>query len=241
VQAIANKRAARGRDVHDGIGVAVDPDSLFDVQVKRIHEYKRQHLNALQVVARYLAHPAPATTCARAAHVHLRRQGGPGLRHGQADHPARSTASPMWSTPIPAMARPAAGGVPAQLQRFDLAQLVYPAADLSEQISTAGKEASGTGNMKFALNGAAHHRHPRRRQHRNPRAGRRRRTSSCLAITPARSKSSTATVITRRLAGERTQGARSHASDQHGFFSEGDGSLFAAPRWPTSRAPIPSG
>ena len=70
------------------LGVQVDPDSLFDVQVKRIHEYKRQLLNVLHVVTRYQRHPGRPAARLGAAHGDLRRQGGVGLPHGQADHPA---------------------------------------------------------------------------------------------------------------------------------------------------------
>ena len=64
------------------------PDSMFDVQVKRIHEYKRQHLNILHVIALYHRLKTDPTFDDAAAHVHLRRQGGAGLSPGQADHPA---------------------------------------------------------------------------------------------------------------------------------------------------------
>ncbi|MEB3169209.1 MAG: glycogen/starch/alpha-glucan phosphorylase [Synechococcaceae cyanobacterium] len=131
-------------------GILVDPASLFDVQVKRIHEYKRQHLAALQLVERYLR-----------------------LRAGE-DLPPRTVIFGGKAAPGYAMAKliirlivgmaeminldPAMEGRlrVVFLPNFNvsLAQRIYPAVDLSEQISTAGMEASGTGNMKMALNGA---------------------------------------------------------------------------------------
>jgi len=136
--------------IHQELGVLVDHTSLFDVQVKRIHEYKRQHLAALEVVQRYLR-----------------------LRQGE-DLPPRTVIFGGKAAPGYAMAKliirlivgiaeivnldPAMGGRlrVVFLPNFNvgLGQKVYPAVDLSEQISTAGKEASGTGNMKMALNGA---------------------------------------------------------------------------------------
>ncbi len=133
-------------------GVTVDPCSIFDVQVKRIHEYKRQHLNVLQVVSLY---------------YRLKNE------HG-ADVTPRTVIFAGKAAPGYAMAKliikliHAVGEVvnrdPAVSDRLKLVflpdfnvkngQLIYPAADLSEQISTAGKEASGTGNMKFTMNGA---------------------------------------------------------------------------------------
>jgi starch phosphorylase len=131
-------------------GVLVDPASLFDVQVKRIHEYKRQHLAALQLVERYLR-----------------------LRDGE-DLPPRTVVFGGKAAPGYAMAKliirlivgiadivnidPAMDGRlrVVFLPNFSvsLGQRIYPAVDLSEQISTAGMEASGTGNMKMSLNGA---------------------------------------------------------------------------------------
>ncbi len=136
--------------IHQDLGVLVDPSSLFDVQVKRIHEYKRQHLAALQIVERYLR-----------------------IRNGE-DLPPRTFIFGGKAAPGYAMAKliirlisgiaeivnmdPAMDGRMRVvfLPNFSvsLGQKVYPAVDLSEQISTAGLEASGTGNMKMALNGA---------------------------------------------------------------------------------------
>ncbi|HRH90034.1 MAG TPA: glycogen/starch/alpha-glucan phosphorylase, partial [Rubrivivax sp.] len=133
-------------------GIAVDPASLFDVQVKRIHEYKRQLLNLLHVVTRYhamLAEPArhwvPRTVIfagKAASSYHMAKQ-IIRLIHdvGQViNHDARM-AGRLKVVFVPNY------GV-------SVAEQIMPGADLSEQISTAGTEASGTGNMKLALNGA---------------------------------------------------------------------------------------
>jgi len=133
-------------------GIAVDPTSLFDVQVKRIHEYKRQLLNVLHVVGRYqamLADPqadwVPRTVIfagKAASSYHMAKQ-IIRLIHdvgGVINHDPR-IAGRLKVVFIPNY------GV-------SVAEVIMPGADLSEQISTAGTEASGTGNMKLALNGA---------------------------------------------------------------------------------------
>jgi starch phosphorylase len=146
------RRALLARHVAAQLGVALDPDTLFDVQAKRIHEYKRQHLNLLRVVTLYnrirhgLAGDAPPRT------VILAGKAAPGyflakliirLAHGLAEV---INADPAVAGRLKVVFVP-------QLN-VKIAQKIYPAADLSEQISTAGTEASGTGNMKLALNGA---------------------------------------------------------------------------------------
>ena len=133
-------------------GVTVDPTSLFDVQVKRIHEYKRQLLNVLQVVARYqamLADPAadwvPRTVifAGKAASSYVAAKDIIRLIHdvGSVINHDERVKGRLKLVFVPNY------GV-------SVAELIMPAADLSEQISTAGTEASGTGNMKLALNGA---------------------------------------------------------------------------------------
>jgi starch phosphorylase len=133
-------------------GVKLDPDALFGVQAKRIHEYKRQHLNVLNVVARYLRiKDNPKAEVAPRAFV-FAGKAAPGY------FLAKLIVKLIHAVGEVVNADPEARGRlrVAFLPDFNVssAQNVYPGADLSEQISTAGKEASGTGNMKFALNGA---------------------------------------------------------------------------------------
>jgi glycogen phosphorylase len=133
-------------------GVACDPASLFDVQVKRIHEYKRQHLNVLHLVTlhrRLRRDPRPATAPRTAIFA---GKAAPGY------FLAKRIVRLIHEVARTIHADPAARGRlrVAFLPDFNVkhAAPVYPAADLSEQISTAGMEASGTGNMKMSMNGA---------------------------------------------------------------------------------------
>lgn len=133
-------------------GITTDPESLFDIQAKRIHEYKRQHLNLLHVIHLYNRIHRGETEGMTPRTVIFGGKAAP------AYHMAKLIIRLAHAVAEVVNNDPEAQGLlrVVFLPDFNVrsAQFVYPAADLSEQISTAGKEASGTGNMKFSLNGA---------------------------------------------------------------------------------------
>lgn len=147
-----NAKKRLGQYIHDTMSIAIDPSSMFDVHVKRIHEYKRQHLKALHILSLYcqvkagtLKNPTPTTFLfgGKAAPSYTMAKLMIKLVCSVADlvnhDPATRDIYKVVFLPN---------------YSVSVGQRIYPAADLSEQISTAGKEASGTGCMKMMMNGA---------------------------------------------------------------------------------------
>ncbi|MCR9142943.1 MAG: glycogen/starch/alpha-glucan phosphorylase [bacterium] len=140
--------------IHFECGVAVDPRSIFDIQIKRIHEYKRQHLNVLRIIHEYQrmkTDPAYRESYTPRT-VIFAGKAAPGY------HRARMIIKLICSVGDIVNNDPDTNEVLKVIflpnYRVSLAERMFPAADISEQISTAGMEASGTGNMKFMLSGA---------------------------------------------------------------------------------------
>ena len=136
--------------IFNKMGVAVDPSSIFDVQVKRIHEYKRQHLLALWIVSQYLRIKNGVDVVPRT--VIFGGKAAPGYYMAKKIIEFICHIAEVVNTDPDMDGKLRVIFLPNYSVK--LGELVYPAADLSEQISTAGKEASGTGNMKFQMNGA---------------------------------------------------------------------------------------
>jgi starch phosphorylase len=133
-------------------GIVTDPDSMFDVLVKRIHEYKRQHLKVLHIVSLYHAIKQNPSLALQPRTFIFGGKAAPGYHLAKLMIKLITAVGEVVNRDPDVRDRLKVVFLP----NFNVTngQRVYPAADLSEQISTAGKEASGTGNMKFSMNGA---------------------------------------------------------------------------------------